>query len=570
MGWYEFLPRLLNMSLTASLIILAVLIIRMLLKRAPKMFSYALWAVVLFRLLCPVSCTSQWSLLQWLDVPVAEDGTLEYIPADIVHTEYPEVSLPQVEPVTGKEGMGISEEKESVGDAGSDTMSGTKAVGGLNTEAATEISPIGKLEGAINERLPQREEQLAADPLEVPITLGTYIWGLGAMGLFLYNMVQMSRLRHKLRVAEPLCGNIYLADYIDTPFVMGLVRPKIYLPSTLKVGERRYIIMHEQYHIHRWDHVVKVLIFVALCIHWFNPLVWIAFSLVTKDMEMSCDEAVMKQMEEDIRAEYAQSLLQLATGRRNFEGVTLAFGEGDTKARVKNVMHYKKPAFWVILLAVIVCVVAGICLFTNPKQELPSPFGKGYKCSSISYDGSGYGNYIKEIRKYGASYYLTEDKHLMAKGQVQIQKSFEEWKDLGQLKEVKLTDDNYDRLFYTNYSGYKIQYVDTIMSKAAERHKIYKAWQIISDEVDHAYNYYLLQTEDNELQLACWQTDKSNEEYSIMKWIVPLEENVEVQLLEEESEETLPLIGETYRSSERLATAFDTDVWLLDGDSGYL
>ena len=150
---------------------------------------------------------------------------------------------------------------------------------------------------------------------------------------------------------------------------MGLIRPKIYLPSAMSDAEQSYIIRHEKHHIRRCDHVIKLLAFAAVCIHWFNPLVWLAFALSSKDMEMSCDEAVMAQIGRDIRADYSSSLLQFSTGKRGITGTPLAFGEGDTKERIKNIMKYKKPTILIVVLAMIVCVGLTACLSSNPQSD---------------------------------------------------------------------------------------------------------------------------------------------------------------------------------------------------------
>lgn len=333
MFFYTFLPALLNMSLTASVAIVFVLLLRFLLRKAPKVISYALWSIVLFRLLCPFSIESGLSLFGLLDTPVATSGTLtssiEYIPNDIVHMEYPSVVLP--------------------------------------------ASGIGE---AISNTLPQGEEQLVADPLEAPVAIATYLWMAGVLGMGLYAVVSCLRLRRKLITASLVRENIYLADEITSPFVMGLIRPKIYLPSSLGEREQPYVVMHEQHHIRRLDHVVKVLAFIALSIHWFNPLVWFAFVTAGKDMEMSCDEAVVRKMGDGVLADYTASLLSLATGKHIIAGTPLAFGEGDTKGRIRNLANWKKPAFGVVLAAVIACAVLAICLLTNPQgQSLPFELG---------------------------------------------------------------------------------------------------------------------------------------------------------------------------------------------------
>ena len=323
MAFYTFLPKILNMSLTASVAIVFVLLLRLLLKKAPKVISYALWAVVLIRLLCPVSIESGLSLFGLFDTPTVDmtehSSAVEYIPSNIVHTEFPEVVLP--------------------------------------------VPGVGE---AITEVLPQGEEQLRADPLEGPIFIATYVWWGGILAMAVYGIVTWLQLRRRLVTVSPLRDNIYLADEIESPFVMGLIRPKIYLPSAMEEREQSYIILHEQHHIRRLDHIVKALAFIALCIHWFNPLVWVAFILSGKDMEMSCDEAVVRKLGTQIRADYTASLLSLATGKRIIAGMPLAFGEGNTKGRIKNLANWKKPAFWVVLVAVIACIALAVGLLTNP------------------------------------------------------------------------------------------------------------------------------------------------------------------------------------------------------------
>lgn len=348
MWTYTLLPKILNMSLTASIVIVIVLLARLLLRKSPKVFSYALWAVVLFRLLCPVSFSTEFSLLGLFNTPTAtvSDGgaysSMTYIPSDIVHTEYPRVDLPL---------PGVSE--------------------------------------AINETLPQGSEQTGADPLELPMSAATTLWLLGIMVMLIYSAVSLLELRRKLVGAVRLRDNIYLADHIATPFVIGLFRPKIYLPSTISVEEQDYIILHEQTHIKRLDHMVKMIAFLALAMHWFNPLVWVAFVCAVKDMEMSCDERVLKQMGGEIKTAYSTSLLSLATGRRPINGSPLAFGEGNIKSRIKNIMNFKKPAVWMVIAAVIACIAVTLLLLANPAKSLALPDA----ASVISVDMEQYNEY---------------------------------------------------------------------------------------------------------------------------------------------------------------------------------
>ena len=323
-----------NMSVTASVVIVFVLLARLALKKAPKIFSYVLWAVVLFRLLCPVSFTAGFSLLGLVDAPAAEvtpnTTIVEYIPA-------PSGDRTPVTPVN----PGVTAPVVNPGTTPAPVDSVTPADPAPVTPAAPAVTVTDVL------------------PL---------IWLLGIVGMAAYSVVSYVSLRRRLIGAVPLRENVWLADHIGSPFVMGFVRPKIYLPSALPEQERGYIILHEQHHIRRLDHVIKALAFAALCIHWFNPLVWLAFVLSSKDMEMSCDEAVVRQLGEEIRADYSASLLSLATGRRIIASTPLAFGEGDTGSRIRNMLSWKKPALWVTIAAAVICAAVVLAGAGNPAE----------------------------------------------------------------------------------------------------------------------------------------------------------------------------------------------------------
>lgn len=354
---YTLLPKILNMSLTAGIVIVFVLFARILLKKVPKIFSYVLWAVVLFRLVCPVSFSSEFSLIGLLNAPAATNGSVSFIPADIVHTEHPRVDLP---------------------------------VPGLNE--------------VINENLPQGEEQLAADPLEWQVAAATVLWLCGVAAMLIYSAVSLLLLRRKLTGAVRLQrtmqsspafnremsssshGNIYLADHIPSPFVLGIIHPKIYLPSTLTEQEQSYVILHEQIHIRRFDYIFKMIAFLALAMHWFNPLVWVAFLLCSRDMEMSCDERVLKEMGNGIKADYSASLLSLAAGRRLINGSPLAFGEGNIKGRIKNVLNFRKPAAWVIAASVVIVIALSVGSAANKADSRTRgdvPEGAGFEKAAM-------------------------------------------------------------------------------------------------------------------------------------------------------------------------------------------
>lgn len=335
-----------DMTKVASLVILIVLLVRLCLKRAPKVISYALWAVVLFRLLCPVSIEAPISL-----IPQTEPTIQSY---DLLN-----------EPVTPL--AAIDAAQQAVGDV---------LNGGIGVQ---HVYTTNYLEDGTR-------RIISTDWSTVWILFTKFVWLGGMAALLIYSTVSLIRLKRKLVGAILLRDNIYLADHIDTPFVMGLIRPKIYLPSSLSEKERDYIILHEQHHIRRGDHVFKLLSFIALCLHCFNPLVWSAFILSVKDMEMSCDEAVLRNLGGDIRADYTASLISLATGRRIIAGTPLAFGEGNTEGRIKNIAKWKKPAVWVIVVAVIVCVVLTVCLITNPMDRDTMLLGAEYQVAETLYE----------------------------------------------------------------------------------------------------------------------------------------------------------------------------------------
>ncbi len=318
----------LQMSITGSFVILFVLVARLLLKRAPKIYSYLLWALVLFRLLCPVTISSSFSLIPR---EVAGVETMEQ--EGLIYTE-----------VIGET---IREELPPQNQMQLDRFSAL-----VRPERDTFVKVVEEKRNGVN----------AAD-------IAGIIWLTGVILLTVTSFIRLVMLYRKVEISLLKEGNVYIAEDIDTPFTLGFLAPKIYLPTGLTEKESGYIIAHEKHHIKRFDHIIKIVAFLTLCIHWFNPLVWLAFVLAGKDMEMSCDEAVMKEFSEDIRQEYSSSLLNLATGRRVIAMAPLAFGEGSVKERIRNVMNYKKPMFWISVLAAGVCVILAVCLLTNPRGE---------------------------------------------------------------------------------------------------------------------------------------------------------------------------------------------------------
>lgn len=320
----SFFTKVLNMSLTASFVITVVLLARLLLRRSPKIFSYALWAVVLLRLLCPVSFPSAVSLIpsgfhdavsgaQWVEPGFAEELQTDKSQYD---TSIPDATTDF--PIIDQSAIHLHEEKET--------------------------------------KMP---------------TILCAVWLMGVAVIWLYSVFSYVRLRGKLSDTVPLRDNIYLSDHIPSPCVVGLLRQRIYLPSMIGAGEQPYIIAHEQHHIRRGDPFIRFLAFTALTIHWFNPLVWLSFHLLVKDMEMSCDEAVLRKLGPEIRSDYSQSLLNLATGHPQVAWTPLTFGETETGSRIKNILRWRKPAAWTVALAMVLSVTVSVCALTDPIADTP-------------------------------------------------------------------------------------------------------------------------------------------------------------------------------------------------------
>lgn len=349
---------LLKVSLTASIVILFVIAIRLLLKRAPKIFSYALWGIVLLRLLVPVSIESPVSV-----VP------------ELVTAPKTEIVAP-VSPGTAFE---------------------------LPEEYVADENRIENIPITVPSNEPVKQTPKSMDIADcLP-----FIWIFGVASMVLYSAVSYRKLQKRVRAALPIERGIYIADNIDTPFVMGLFRPVVYLPGVLTKTEQAYILAHEQHHIRRGDHVFKALGFLALAIYWFNPLVWVAFILAGRDMEMSCDEAVIRKLGADIRANYSASLLNLATGHRVFSITPLAFGEGNPTGRVRNLARWRKPALWVTIICAVLCAALAVCLLTDRETpaETEPPAGETELTEKESAESDAWGVVVnaEEVSRTGAT-----------------------------------------------------------------------------------------------------------------------------------------------------------------------
>lgn len=312
-----------NMSITASYVSLAVIVIRILLSKMPKIFSYTLWLPVLIRLVCPFSFDSNFSFLRLLNFKTqTSTGIVEYIPYNIGLMQKPTID------VGGK---------------------------GINNTIAS------------------------ANPMQVMMEVASFVWVVGMAVLLIYSIISYLKVINNVKTATLIKDNIFETDRITTPFVCGLIKPKIYIPTEMSKTELSYILAHEQTHIKRLDYLVKPLAFLVTILHWFNPMIWLSFALMSKDMEMSCDESVLKKMGNNIKGSYSNSLLSLSVKRSGLLTVNpLAFGESNIKSRIKNILTYKKPTFWIAAVAIVITAILIVAFTANPKNE------QGYASTTYS------------------------------------------------------------------------------------------------------------------------------------------------------------------------------------------
>ena len=308
----ELFLKIVNMSISASWLVLVVLILRFVLKKAPKWVNILLWGIVAIRLICPFSFESALSL-----IPSAET--------------FPE-----------------------------------KVISGPSFDVQSGITPV---DNRINDYLGDRYFEGVTVPANNGnniMTILTIVWTIGILLLVAYTVISYWRLRRKVDTAVRYKDNIFQSENVKSPFVLGIIKPRIYLPFNMNGQDLEHVVAHEQAHIHRKDHWWKPFGFLLLTIHWFNPLVWLAYVLLCRDIELACDERVIKELGNEQRADYTQALVACSVNCRMIAACPLAFGEVGVKDRVKSVMNYKKPAFWGVVLAVIVCVFVAVCFLTNP------------------------------------------------------------------------------------------------------------------------------------------------------------------------------------------------------------
>ena len=315
--------KLANMSISASWLVLAILVLRLVLKKAPKWVNVILWGIVAVRLICPFTIESALSLIP----------STQTIPMNIEMAAKPAIDS----------GVGVVNSM-------------------VNPMIAASFTP---------------NPAASANPLQIWIPLIAVIWLFGMVLMFLYTAISYWRLNRKIDTAVLYRDNIFQSEHVSSPFVLGIIKPKIYLPFHMNEQDLQHVVAHEQAHIRRKDHWWKPLGFLLLTVYWFNPLMWVAYVLLCRDIELACDEKVIEQLNSEQRANYTQALVASSVNRRMISACPLAFGEVDVKERVKSIMNYRKPTFWIIVVSTVACAIVAICFLTNPVEQdvVPGIYG---------------------------------------------------------------------------------------------------------------------------------------------------------------------------------------------------
>lgn len=384
----------LNMSFIGSVVIVVVLMVGLFMKKVkiPNRFSYILWALPLIRLIFPFSFESVMSLIPVNPEPIPTD--IGYAAIPVIHTG------------------------------------------------------IQFLDTSVNKLLPIAEEISSINPMQNITHYGMLIWAVIMVGFLSYGLYSYFKVKNQLSNSQWESNNIYHSSNITTAFVLGIIHPQIYLPNSILASERDYILLHEQMHIKRGDHIIRCFSFLVLCMHWFNPLVWLAFYISGKDMEMACDESVIAQLGNDVKRDYSQSLLNVTTNTYRLNVSPLAFGEGNTKGRVKNILNYRKPKFYLIILGSAVLLVATIGLLSNPAES-----------SSISdINSNEYEQPLKDISNSKKSEEVIY--YGFSEGDGALELNIDKLKDVEYLYSIGLTDNDIHVIKISSTNYYVIRIID--------------------------------------------------------------------------------------------------------------
>ncbi len=438
--------KLMNMSISASWLVIAVILLRMILKSAPKWTRCIMWGLVGLRLIWPFSWESIFSL-----IPSAE-----VVPQDIMYAKNPEIH------------------------------SGVTMLNNIVNPIISESS-MPAIGASVN-------------PMQVAVFVAANIWVLGILVLLGYSAFSYLRIRKRVSVSLRRTENIYYCDYIDTPFILGIIKPKIYIPSGMADdNSKEYVIAHERAHIRRHDHWWKPFGFLLLTVYWFNPVLWAAYILLCRDIELACDEHVIRDLGEADKKYYSEALLSCSVPRKMIAACPLAFGEVGVKNRVKEVLSYKKPAFWILVISFIACTAAAVCFLTNPAEDglqAPEPFGHSYRVESVVYDDIRYSFAYTE--RTAPRYQFTSDYMMFVSGDVFDAVETDEWvQQIGKFEEVKLSPLIFDDYFKSGTDGLL---GDPGFDHIRKNTK--NAWRIDASNGTTECFYYLIQTENGDVYLT--------------------------------------------------------------------
>ncbi len=411
-----------NLSLSAGWIVLFVVLLRLLLKKAPKWINCLWWLLVGVRLVFPFSIESIFSLIP----------SSEVVSPDIIYSSSPSIS-------TG--------------------------IPALNTV----VNPV--ISGTF-----APDPSNSVNPLQIVVTIGSCVWVVGIAVMLIYALVCYALLKSKMRTAVKAESNIYESENVQSPFILGIIKPKIYLPFGISEGNRNHIVAHENAHIKRKDHLIKPIAFLLLSVYWFNPLMWVTYILLCRDIELACDEKAVKNFAHEERQEYSLALLENSTHRRMVTACPLAFGEVGVKQRVKSVMNYKKPAFWVIVVAVIASIVASICLLTNPVSA--DEIKTGYYMERDNIYSERVTDYVTE-NIYGVDFAETPYLYVIENGTTM---------DVGELQKSDLDNERFDSFSFLGIAPE----LDKITSAYVARN-----WDS-ENETENCTLHYLVKTENDE------------------------------------------------------------------------
>ena len=443
----ELFLKILNMSISATWVVLAVVVLRLILKKAPKWVNVLLWGMVAVRLICPVSLESVFSL-----IPSAQ-------------------TLPE------------------------------EVISGPSFEVQTGVAFVDK---PVNDYLDDRYFEGVTVPENNGfhvMTVLSVIWMLGMAGMLAYTLISYLRLHRKVETAVLLRENVFQSEAVGSPFVLGIVKPRIYLPFQIEATNLEHVVAHEQAHICRKDHRWKPLGFLLLTIHWFNPALWLAYVLLCRDIELACDEKVIKKLNQEEKADYSKALLACSVGNgihhRMISACPLAFGEVGVKDRVKSVLNYKKPGFWVMVLAMVACVVVAVCFLTNPKEKLlhaPEPFCHSYRVSEVLYSDPqisyNYGEHVPRYQ-FTSDYGMFETENVLTDGEIVDGWALRQ----GAFKEFKITYENFEYYFVADGGEDRSDW-------SKFRKSVDKSWKLDTESNGKSLFFYLIYTKEKEVYLA--------------------------------------------------------------------